>query len=311
MRPDLGCVPFFSIPVFNREWLHSINDMRMHLVLYDLQIIRTLSLLRMSVNNALSPIFHFVMEHSAFLVPHFDPSNSGRPAPEHRLPLTRILPSILLFYQPSSIDTQIEANRITKMQRDDGTGNGHGGQEDEGAAERGGHLLHRPPLPEFPSSQSISIELIAPPNTQELSSQSVDLCDGDTTMAAVEHDAADDMKEMEGEEEDTEMNENVFHVREILADMLSGENNAHSSGNSEKDRDEREKLQLYQLRCCVLDDANLEELEKLPKRMCAYEFKPGDIAWNCRVCQVTLNVCWRKKKKVEKMWGLTFAKRVG
>lgn len=24
----------------------------------------------------------------------------------------------------------------------------------------------------------------------------------------------------------------------------------------------------------------------LPKKMCAYEFKPGDIAWNCKSCQV-------------------------
>ncbi|KAF1331626.1 E3 ubiquitin-protein ligase ubr2, partial [Globisporangium splendens] len=179
-----------------------------------------------------------------------------------------------------------------------------GRTEEEGAQQRseGGTLLPRAQWCEFQSSEALSIELIAPPNTQnskELSdseSMAIDATGwsnygvvslSSSSVRGNEGGRNDLVSDEQNEEnEDTEMNENVFHVREILADMLSGENVASASAASEKEREEREKLQLYQLRCCVLDDANLEELEKLPKRMCAYEFKPGDIAWNCRVCQV-------------------------
>lgn len=151
-----------------------------------------------------------------------------------------------------------------------------------------GHFLFRPPAPEVPPSQSFSVELFAPPNTQELSNA------GDATMMSQDEDTS--QQQIEDDEEMQEVNENVLHVREILDDMLRTESasgsgttlGSSSMSSSEKDREEKERLQLYQLRCCVLDDANLEELEKLPKRMCAYEFKPGDIAWNCRVCQVNI-----------------------
>lgn len=172
----------------------------------------------------------------------------------------------------------------------DGDGSARG---DGGTAENGGHgereqtlgrliSIPHPFAREAPPSQSFSVELFAPPNTQELSSAS------DATMLS--QDDAHNQQQQEEEKKDEEMNENVLHVREILEDMLRTESASGSgatfNSTSEKDREEKERLQLYQLRCCVLDDANLEELEKLPKRMCAYEFKPGDIAWNCRICQV-------------------------
>lgn len=168
-----------------------------------------------------------------------------------------------------------------------------------------GHLLARAPAPELPLSQTFSIELVAPPNTQ----QSDELAGGDVEMLSQDLDeqlsahTSDSMgahiecdpietNDIHGDNDDgdAEMNENVIQVREILADMLRAESATTSSlsilSSKEREREEREQLQMYQLRCCVLDDASLEELEKLPKRMCAYEFKPGDIAWNCRVCQV-------------------------
>lgn len=160
---------------------------------------------------------------------------------------------------------------------------------DQGQGERLqtlGQLFSRPPAPDVPLSQPFSVELFAPPNTQELSHGS------DATMMS----QGEDLSQRQDKEDEAmqEVNENVLHVREILDDMLRTEAASGSGGtlgsssSSEKDREEKERLQLYQLRCCVLDDANLEELEKLPKRMCAYEFKPGDIAWNCRVCQVNI-----------------------
>lgn len=47
-------------------------------------------------------------------------------------------------------------------------------------------------------------------------------------------------------------------------------------------------LQLQQLHyLIVFDDEMLSVLRrKSAKRMCACEFKPGDIAWNCKECQV-------------------------
>lgn len=136
------------------------------------------------------------------------------------------------------------------------------------------HLLFRAPAPESPSSPPPSVELFAPPNTQqeELSSLSID------GVVTVEDCDADD----DGDVDAAQLNENAIQVRELLADLLQVE----SAATGEKEREERLRLLLHQLRCCVLDDASLEALEQLPKRMCAYEFKPGDIAWNCRVCQV-------------------------
>jgi hypothetical protein len=69
-------------------------------------------------------------------------------------------------------------------------------------------------------------------------------------------------------------------VRELLREMLT------AGAWGERDHEDWERRKLQELRECVLDEAALESLQKLPKRMCAYEFKPGDIAWNCKVCQV-------------------------
>jgi hypothetical protein len=71
-------------------------------------------------------------------------------------------------------------------------------------------------------------------------------------------------------------------VRALLDEMLAG------AAWGEKEHEGEEKRLLNELEKCVLSTESREELEKLPKRMCAYEFKPGDIAWNCKVCQVRL-----------------------
>ncbi|KAG2532261.1 hypothetical protein BBO99_00003400 [Phytophthora kernoviae] len=68
-------------------------------------------------------------------------------------------------------------------------------------------------------------------------------------------------------------------VRALLAEMQA------STPWGEKDHEGEERRLLQELQNCVLDAQSRENLEKLPKRMCAYEFKPGDIAWNCKVCQ--------------------------
>jgi hypothetical protein len=69
------------------------------------------------------------------------------------------------------------------------------------------------------------------------------------------------------------------HVRRLLDEML------RLDGWGEKDREQNDR-KLEELHACILDQATEQQLQKLPKRMCAYEFKPGDIAWNCKVCQV-------------------------
>uniref|UniRef100_M4BYY9 Uncharacterized protein n=1 Tax=Hyaloperonospora arabidopsidis (strain Emoy2) TaxID=559515 RepID=M4BYY9_HYAAE len=69
-------------------------------------------------------------------------------------------------------------------------------------------------------------------------------------------------------------------VRALLDEMQQ----RASWGEKEHEAEERRLLQ--ELQACVVDATSRDALEKLPKRMCAYEFKPGDIAWNCRVCQV-------------------------
>uniref|UniRef100_A0AAV1VPC7 E3 ubiquitin-protein ligase n=1 Tax=Peronospora matthiolae TaxID=2874970 RepID=A0AAV1VPC7_9STRA len=69
-------------------------------------------------------------------------------------------------------------------------------------------------------------------------------------------------------------------VRALLDEMQQ----RASWGEKEHEAEERRLLQ--ELQTCVVDATSRDALEKLPKRMCAYEFKPGDIAWNCRVCQV-------------------------
>lgn len=78
----------------------------------------------------------------------------------------------------------------------------------------------------------------------------------------------------------SEENQLRGRVRALLAEMRT----LDPWGDKESEHLERKLLD--QLRMCVLDEQKQEELEKLPKRMCAYEFKPGDIAWNCKVCQV-------------------------
>ncbi|KAG1708826.1 hypothetical protein DVH05_022447 [Phytophthora capsici] len=69
-------------------------------------------------------------------------------------------------------------------------------------------------------------------------------------------------------------------VRSLLDEMLA------SAAWGEKEHEGEERRLLQELQTCVLDAESRQALEKLPKRMCAYEFKPGDIAWNCKVCQV-------------------------
>ena len=66
------------------------------------------------------------------------------------------------------------------------------------------------------------------------------------------------------------------HVQRLLQEML------HTDTWGDKDRAQK----VAQLSGCLLDAEVEAQLHQLPKRMCAYEFKPGDIAWNCRVCQV-------------------------
>ncbi|TYZ62577.1 hypothetical protein PybrP1_003089 [[Pythium] brassicae (nom. inval.)] len=144
------------------------------------------------------------------------------------------------------------------------------------------HLLFRAPATESPPSPLQSVELFAPPNTQELSA-ALSL---DASMADGPCDAAGDGihadSNIENDSDAAQLSENAIQVRELLADLLQVES---AAAVGDREREERQRLLLYQLRCCVLDDASLEALEQLPKRMCAYEFKPGDIAWNCRVCQ--------------------------
>ncbi|DAZ96356.1 TPA: LOW QUALITY PROTEIN: hypothetical protein N0F65_008006, partial [Lagenidium giganteum] len=69
------------------------------------------------------------------------------------------------------------------------------------------------------------------------------------------------------------------HMEALLAEMVAME----AWGERDKDASER---QLQALHACVLDPEKQLAMQELPKRMCAYEFKPGDIAWNCKVCQV-------------------------
>ncbi|GLD96348.1 hypothetical protein PINS_up005031 [Pythium insidiosum] len=84
-------------------------------------------------------------------------------------------------------------------------------------------------------------------------------------------------------------------VRELLWEMQRGADGGVPGSATaavppatwnDKDREAVERARLEELRTCVVDDAALQQLQRLPKRMCAYEFKPGDIAWNCKVCQV-------------------------
>ncbi|KAI9905130.1 hypothetical protein PsorP6_014204 [Peronosclerospora sorghi] len=69
-------------------------------------------------------------------------------------------------------------------------------------------------------------------------------------------------------------------VRALLNEMQA------SAAWGEKDHEDEQRRLLDALQACVLDASSRHALATLPKRMCAYEFKPGDIAWNCKVCQV-------------------------
>ncbi|KAL3663101.1 hypothetical protein V7S43_012041 [Phytophthora oleae] len=80
--------------------------------------------------------------------------------------------------------------------------------------------------------------------------------------------------------QDRELSGPQFTVRALLDEMLA------SAAWGEKEHEGEERRLLQELQTCVLDAESRQALEKLPKRMCAYEFKPGDIAWNCKVCQV-------------------------
>ncbi|POM65399.1 Hypothetical protein PHPALM_18890 [Phytophthora palmivora] len=93
------------------------------------------------------------------------------------------------------------------------------------------------------------------------------------------------LEEQEAKDQDVQDQDQILSgplakVRTLLDEMLA------SASWGEKEHEGEERRLLDELQNCVLDAESRQALEKLPKRMCAYEFKPGDIAWNCKVCQV-------------------------
>ncbi|CAH0490107.1 unnamed protein product [Peronospora farinosa] len=97
------------------------------------------------------------------------------------------------------------------------------------------------------------------------------------TSIMTRHDSNQDQEQDDG---DCVISGFETKVRLILDGMKA------STSWGEKEHEGEEKRLLDELETCVLDAKSRQALEKLPKRMCAYEFKPGDIAWNCKVCQV-------------------------
>ncbi|CAH0518863.1 unnamed protein product [Peronospora belbahrii] len=99
----------------------------------------------------------------------------------------------------------------------------------------------------------------------------------DTTSQQQEHEHEHEHDDDDG---DCILSTSQTKVRALLEEMKA------NASWGEKEQEGEERRLLEELQTCVLDTENRHALEKLPKRMCAYEFKPGDIAWNCKVCQV-------------------------
>ncbi|KAG6964431.1 hypothetical protein JG688_00007696 [Phytophthora aleatoria] len=91
---------------------------------------------------------------------------------------------------------------------------------------------------------------------------------------------AQDTQDSREQDQDRVLGGPQAKVRALLDEMLA------SASWGEKEHEGEERRLLNELQNCVLDAESHQALEQLPKRMCAYEFKPGDIAWNCKVCQV-------------------------
>ncbi|CEG46056.1 hypothetical protein F441_08560 [Plasmopara halstedii] len=89
-----------------------------------------------------------------------------------------------------------------------------------------------------------------------------------------------DTQESHEQNKDLKVNDPLTKVHALLDEMLA------CASWGEKEHEGEERRLLNELQTCVLDAESHRVLEQLPKRMCAYEFKPGDIAWNCKVCQV-------------------------
>lgn len=94
-------------------------------------------------------------------------------------------------------------------------------------------------------------------------------------------------KEMQGMQEGRDQKQTrddvdgpLAKVQALLKEMIA------SASWGVKEHEGEERRLLNELQNCVLDAESRQALEQLPKRMCAYEFKPGDIAWNCKACQV-------------------------
>lgn len=100
-----------------------------------------------------------------------------------------------------------------------------------------------------------------------------------TRRQSVEQDARNTQDDQE-QDQDRVLGGPQAKVRALLDEMLA------SASWGEKEHEGEERRLLNELQTCVLDVESRQALEQLPKRMCAYEFKPGDIAWNCKVCQV-------------------------
>ncbi|ETP44983.1 hypothetical protein F442_08524 [Phytophthora nicotianae P10297] len=91
---------------------------------------------------------------------------------------------------------------------------------------------------------------------------------------------AQDTQDSREQDQDRVLGGPKAKVRALLDEMLA------SASWGEKEHEGEERRLLNELQTCILDAESRQALEQLPKRMCAYEFKPGDIAWNCKVCQV-------------------------
>lgn len=89
-----------------------------------------------------------------------------------------------------------------------------------------------------------------------------------------------DIQEGHEQDQDRIRDDPQAKVHALLDEMLD------CTSWGEKEHEGEERRLLNELQTCVLDAELYRALEQLPKRMCAYEFKPGDIAWNCKVCQV-------------------------
>ena len=105
----------------------------------------------------------------------------------------------------------------------------------------------------------------------------------------IDHHSASTMTQRDSsQDQEQDQEQDADRVRSGLqakVRLLLGEMKASASWG-EKEHEGEENRLLEELQICVLDADSRQALAKLPKRMCAYEFKPGDIAWNCKACQV-------------------------